>query len=180
MPLSPLPQRQQRGRERPGPQRLLRCSDLDDVCKVPGKVPPAILHLLTLQRTGWASSSRGLSPFHLRNRVGNHAARLALPRLVSWAGLVQQPCVSCWPVHSCPLAGAEATAMHVAGRQDGDFLCNPRTVCVYVCVPCTLSHFTWPERLEEENSERSKEAPQTEGVIIIITMIIVIKIILLA
>lgn len=32
--------------------------------EVPGKVPPAILHLLTLQHTGWASSSRGLSaPF---------------------------------------------------------------------------------------------------------------------
>lgn len=45
------------------------------------------------------------------------------------------------------------------------------------------SHFLFsgPQRLEmEENSERSKAATQMEGVIIIITMIIVIKIIMLA
>lgn len=47
--------------------------------------------------------------------------------------------------------------------------------------PYSHFHFTWPQRLEmEENSERSKAATQTEGVIIIITMIIVIKIIMLA
>lgn len=40
-------------------------------------------------------------------------------------------------------------------------------------------HFTRPQRLEmEENSERAKAATQMEGVIIIITMIIVIKIIM--
>lgn len=47
--------------------------------------------------------------------------------------------------------------------------------------PYSHFHFTWPQRLEmEENSERSKAATQMEGVIIIITMIIVIKIIMLA
>ena len=141
--------------------------------------PPADLtaHRLGLQQQG------SLSPFHLRNRVGNHAAQLALPCLVSWAGLVRQPCVSCWPVHSCPLAGAEAPTIHVAGqgRMATSFATRGLCVCICACVyTCTLSHFTWPERLEEENSERSKAAPQTEGVIIIITMIIVIKIILLA
>lgn len=56
-------------------------------------------------------------------------------------------------------------------------------MCVFVHVQAPVHacvHISLSLGDQEPNSERSKAAPQMEGVIIIITMIIVIKMIMLA
>lgn len=80
----------------------------------------------------------------------------AMPGL--WLGGSSSRSLSHWPVHSCPLVGTGTTTVHGAGwGQMEVFPCNWRTgfVCVFACACMSAdSHFTWPKRLEmEESSE---------------------------
>lgn len=114
---------------------------------------------------------------------------LALPCLVSWVPLGQLT----FPLPlACALLppGGSLDNLQCTGQGgvDGGFSPQPEDCACVQCLGVSVcahmlmhSHFTWPKTLEmEENSERSKAAPQMEGVIIVITVITVIKIIMLA